>query len=41
MKKCKTNPVQFCYICGKFTFPDRQAIITQFVKKSVTMPILE
>lgn len=33
-RQCRNHPDRFCYICGKVTLPDRQARITDFVKKS-------
>ena len=32
--KCKNNPDSFCYICGNVVLPNRQAKITDFVKKA-------
>ena len=32
--KCKNNPDRFCYICGYMVLPNRQAKITDFVKKA-------
>ena len=32
--KCKNNPDRFCYICGNVVLPNRQAKITDFVKKA-------
>ena len=31
---CKNHPNRFCYICGHVVLPDRQAKITDFVKKA-------
>lgn len=33
-RKCKNHPNRFCYICGHVVLPDRQAKITDFVKKA-------
>ena len=33
-RKCKNHPNRFCYICRHVVFPDRQAKITDFVKKA-------
>ena len=32
--KCKNNPDSFCYICSNVVLPNRQAKITDFVKKA-------
>ena len=33
-RKCRNNPDKFCYICCNVILPNRQAKITEFVKKS-------
>ena len=33
-RKSKNNPDRFCYICGNMVLPNRQAKITDFVKKT-------
>ena len=33
-RMCKKHPNRFCYICGHVVFTDRQAKITNFVKKT-------
>ena len=33
-QKCKNHPNRLCYICGHVVLPDRQAKITDFVKKA-------
>ena len=33
-QKCKNHPNRFCYICGHVVLSDRQAKMTDFVKKA-------
>ena len=33
-RTCKNHPSRFCYICRHAVLPDRQAKITNFVKKA-------